>query len=937
MGCLPARDLGKRDVFDSFEAPRGEWQLSPRHRPRICQNCFDETAPSTMFLRDPANSSEQGILQKLFSIRGFQRNKGSPRILPCLIQGLTNHRQLVSRESSCLDGHPHIPLDVRHAMMNKFRGPNDGNFKLVSKCVKDLSDNACIIQSRTKEEMNCLRSLTSDYRDNKDRNRKRVPGTCQWVLDHPTFIGWLEAPSGLLWIFADPGCGKSVLSRALVDERRVSRNTKVASICYFFFKDDDAARQSGAHAMSAILHQLFMQRPGLLKHAMPHFEGHGERLHTMLGTLWDILKEAADDPEAGEIVCVLDALDECKELERNQLIEKLGDLVSVPARQTAKLKFLITSRPYLDIESNVRHVVDNMSAISLRGEDESDKISQEISLVIDDRVTCISASRRPPLVKTVQDALKEELNSVPNRSYLWVYLIFDILQRSAESTETRLLKLARTIPRTIDEAYEKILRRVNESGTDEQAKRILHIIVAATRPLTLQEMKIALCIDEKLVEGESCRSFSDLDLPMDEHFREKIRQLCGLFISVIDSIMYLIHQTAKEFLIAKENSEKISRPNEARPQSWKESLQPYESNLLLAEICICYLLFFDINCQVDIDPLLLSSYGSPEYAFLAYAVAYWIDHLRRAKTKRNNNIWKAILDLFSAGSNQRWQLIYWQQAIGLSHIAHVGVTRLTALSTLGLNEAVNLLLDENGAELNALDHDGMTALSWAALKGHTETVQLLLQRDCVEINTRSKALSTPLCQAATEGHGDVVRLLLQKDGLEPDVPDLDSRTPLSWASRNGHTEVVRLLLEKDGVDLNTQDEDGLTPLCLAALAGHADTARLLLQKSGVDPNLPDDAYGLTPLLLAAEEGHAEVVRLLLQRDDVKLKSAGHLCIWTPLIQAILRGRTEVVRLLLDKEGLEPNTMYGQELLSSAARAGHPEIIALLDQAAHQAR
>lgn len=40
----------------------------------------------------------------------------------------------------------------------------------------------------------------------------------------------------LLWISADPGCGKSVLSRFLVDDEL---HSKGRSICYFFFKDNE--------------------------------------------------------------------------------------------------------------------------------------------------------------------------------------------------------------------------------------------------------------------------------------------------------------------------------------------------------------------------------------------------------------------------------------------------------------------------------------------------------------------------------------------------------------------------------------------------------------------------------------------------------------------------------------------------------------------------
>ena len=79
---------------------------------------------------------------------------------------------------------------------------------------------------------------------------------------------------------------------------------ETTSMCYFFFKDDDPARQTGANALSAILHQLFVQKPALLQHAIYDFRNNGGQLCNMSSILWGILINAATDPNAGEIVCL---------------------------------------------------------------------------------------------------------------------------------------------------------------------------------------------------------------------------------------------------------------------------------------------------------------------------------------------------------------------------------------------------------------------------------------------------------------------------------------------------------------------------------------------------------------------------------------------------------------------------------------------------------
>lgn len=253
--------------------------------------------------------------QNQFEIRCFYEtrktriaNAVAPRWIACFLPSV----MLVPKESACLDGHNRTSLDVSHTMMNKFHSSCDGSFKLVSGSLKELVGNAQITRDRTEEEKECLRSLTSEYEDDKNRNETRVPDTCLWFLEHEKYCNWRHEPTAsLLWVSADPGCGKSVLSRSLVDEGLLKSNTGGTSVCYFFFKDDDQSRQGGANAMCAILHQLFIQKPILLKHAMHEFEHHGEHIRTMFSVLWRVLEESAADTEAGEIICVLDALDEC--------------------------------------------------------------------------------------------------------------------------------------------------------------------------------------------------------------------------------------------------------------------------------------------------------------------------------------------------------------------------------------------------------------------------------------------------------------------------------------------------------------------------------------------------------------------------------------------------------------------------------------------------
>lgn len=118
---------------------------------------------------------------------------------------------------------------------------------------------------------------TSDYERQKSRDPDRVKENCEWFLGYPSFNQWLESEgSSLLWVSADPGCGKSVLSKSLIDHELSC--TAFRTSCYFFFNDDNPDQKNVANALCALLHQLFSAKPMLLRHALPEFKQNGNSM-----------------------------------------------------------------------------------------------------------------------------------------------------------------------------------------------------------------------------------------------------------------------------------------------------------------------------------------------------------------------------------------------------------------------------------------------------------------------------------------------------------------------------------------------------------------------------------------------------------------------------------------------------------------------------------
>ncbi|KAL9561163.1 hypothetical protein ACKAV7_014518 [Fusarium commune] len=740
--------------------------------------------------------------------------------------------------------------------------------------------------ARTKlseEEQKChqLFRLTTNNKDAtyewyKDRVEERVEGTCMWFLKHDHFQTWLNQESGPLLVSADPGCGKSVLAKYLIDHKL----PRSAAICYFFFKDQD--QNTVRQALCALLHQLFSLKPPLIEHAMPQFRKDGQGLINSTESLWKILRNAIKDPQAGPVIVVLDALDECAESEFADLMRNVESQFRNDQLGYGKLKYLLTCRPYDQILSKFRVLLDAFPNIHIPGEEESETISQEVNHVISHRINQLAMEKR--FTTQIKNHLEKRLQEATHRTYLWVYLVFDYLQKhDFKKTLKGIESAVATLPTNVNEAYEQILNKTNK---DPMVRKVLNVILAASRPLTLSEMNVAVNIDDK------CQSIDDLDLEDDEDFKARLRSWCGLFVSIHQGSIYFFHQTAREFLLA----DSASPRTVSSELHWHHSITTRHAHAVLAKLCVFYLNFFNSNVGLLTEMDRTASHCVDKHSFLDYSAKTWGAHFRKAEFIDDDSIVPFVLGICDTGSKSYsvWFRIYWKTS-GRSPTKCF--TDLMIASYYGHRVIVKLLL-EKGEEIETKDSKyGQTPLSWAARNGHEAVMKLLLDKGA-EIEAKDSLYGqTPLSRAATNGREAAVKLLLEKVAEIETKDSKYGQTPLSWAARNGHEVVMKLLLDK-GAEIETKDSKyGQTPLSWAAENGHEAAVKLLLEK-GAEIETKDSLYGQTPLSRAARKGHEAVARLLLDNGAV-IESKDN-SDRTPLSQAAERGHVAVVRLLLEK-------------------------------------
>ena len=825
------------------------------------------------------------------------------------------------------------------------------------------------------EERRNIQSLYSNYEADKNVNPEKILGTCEWFLSHPSFVLWRESQSSsLLLVTADPGCGKSVLAKFLVDRKGASLTAmkNPPTVCYFFFKDEDPKRMNSAHAVCALLHQLIMQHPQLYRHAREDFRNKNETFLSDFKTVWNIFLKAIEDLLNMEVICVLDALDECSANSRDILTTHLEELYGhYRLRTTSRctLKFLITSRPDFNVLRSFKTTTNLSFEVRLRGEEESEQISREIDLVIHHRVHEIGV--KMDLSASEESDLKNNLLKITHRTYLWLYLTLDSIIKKLDVDGNDIAMIAKTIPATVDEAYTAIL---NKSPDQAKARRLLHIVLAARRPLTLAETNVAL------VMNQECTSYSDLRIWPSRTQEERIKNICGLFLIVVDSKVYLIHQTAREFLTRIEHTNTCC--GQPTPTTWKNTYCFQRSDSILAQICIYYLDLQEFkhgprrfgdqsrltSTKDDDDDDDMSSQHvnifqyKKTFVFLTYAAEQWAYHFARAghvpdhglvekvaletsnSTRPSFKIWHEIFrNAFRSmhdrppglviesyfGHDRVVEYLLARTDVQVNARGQYGRTALIGAASIGHEAVIKLLLDHKEVEVNAQDEEGNTALIRAAEEDHDTIVKHLLAHKDVKVNTQDQYGDTALVRAAVYGHENIVKLLLAHKDTQVNTQGRDGCTVLTWAVREHQEAIVKLLLAHKDVKVNIQDEHGHTVLVRAVYSGHESVVKLLLAHKDVKVNA-QNKNGDTALMKAAYHGRESIVKLLLAHKEVKINTRDR---WggTALIDAAYHGHESIIKLLLAHKEVKINTqdLLGETALIFAAQRGHESIVRLL--------
>ena len=662
------------------------------------------------------------------------------------------------------------------------------------------------------------------------------------------------------------------VSSTVVQDIKALCDAGNGSMAYFYFDFRNAGKQGLQDLVRSLLIQLSAPSAPRCDTLSNLYSAHdkgknqpGDR------DLVECLKRMLKLPDERPTYLIIDALDESPNSPgipspREKVLQLVEELVELCL---PSLYICVTSRPEIDI----RNVLEPLTSRRVSLHDQSgqkEDIADYVRSVVYSKSEQIMRRWRSEDKELVIKSLAERADGMlVNRFTLvivvqilnrfrWVFCQLEVLRDCLPPSVRRTLD---ELPESLDETYERVLKEIKKPNRDH-ARRLLSCLVAAVRPLRVEELAEVLAVAYEDEEG----------IPrLNANWRwedqeQAILTSCSSLIAIIESnesrVVQFSHFSVKEYL----TSARLATSSGDALQ-YHIALEP--AHTILGQACMSALLRSDDRVeQNDIETSQLAR----------YAAEHWVIHAKHENV--SSRLRKAMEYLFDV---DKPYFAAWQELHDIDTDPREGSTffwftptskfdafPLYYAALCGFQDLVEHLIIKYPHHVDIHRGYYVTPLVAALAGEHFQTAKVLRDNGAGPPNIKGYHDGTPLHSAAFYGHLQMVQVLLEHKA------DVNARadpgeTPLHFLPRNADGiprtpsqtsqlhNVARCLLYH-GADVNARNDSLSTPLHIAARNGWVEVVRVLLEH-GASVGA-EDQYGKTPLHLASSEGHSDVIKLL---------------------------------------------------------------------------
>ncbi|CAK7214687.1 hypothetical protein SEUCBS140593_002265 [Sporothrix eucalyptigena] len=307
-------------------------------------------------------------------------------------------------------------------------------------------------------------------------------------------------------------------------------------------------------------------------------------------------------------------------------------------------KWILDSKDRPEVE------LGNSDTVGSLVELDAQKLKGPVNAYIDHKVFTLRAL--PGYDKDTLAEVTDEIHRRSENTFLWAALVLKELH-SVEGWYA--VETIRTMPLGLSDLYEHMMTRIKRGKLRDPhyCKSVLVVASLAYRPLSLPELAVLA------------------DLP--PRATPTIVGKCGSFLTVKDNTVYLIHQSAKDYLSY--NFDQVSPFNlkDAHRAIFSRSLETM-SETLRRDIYGLGAPGFPIEKvqQPAPDPL----------AVARYSCVYWVDHLCESSPSEDESCYNDLQEGGAVDSFLRKKYIYWLEALSLLRSMSEGVLAIEKLKNL---------------------------------------------------------------------------------------------------------------------------------------------------------------------------------------------------------------------------------------------------------------
>lgn len=314
----------------------------------------------------------------------------------------------------------------------------------------------------------------------------------------------------------------------------------------------------------------------------------------------------------------------------------------------------MSSRNEPEIEKKLRYD-ERQTRLSLELQENAEQVSRAVNSFIDAKLSSLELLQQHP---ELRDNVRSILYKKANGTFLWVALVIQELgKEDVEKCDVPMI--VQELPQDLNGLYNRMLRNIERRKRHaESCRRILATVTLAYRPLHLAELG-------------GLSGLQETDAKSLDYIRSMVAK-CGSFLTIQTDQVYLIHQSAADYLLSQQASALL----------FPDSVAAAHYNILTRSLrLMCDALHRDMY-GLGAPGFLIKEVQKPDLDVLVtvrYSCVYWVDHIYDMISDKYMKLDELLQDGGIVCNFLETKFLYWLEALSLLRAVPEGVIAIRKL------------------------------------------------------------------------------------------------------------------------------------------------------------------------------------------------------------------------------------------------------------------